>query len=208
MQIAIVGSGNMARGIGSRVVATKHELTIYDRELDKAKKLASELGANVKAEVLGEQVGGDILILATPYMASQEIVAKYKKAWQSKVVVDISNPVDFQTFKLLPPPGSSGAEEIAKQGEGLKIVKAFNTVFAGVLQVGNVDGKRLDVMIAGDDAEAKKQVTQLVVDMGMRALDVGPLANARHLEGFQLLHMGMQAQLGNNWMSAIKILPE
>lgn len=208
MKVAIVGAGNMARGIGTRVVAGKHELTIYDRQMEKAQKLANELGEEVKGEELGATVEGEIIILALPYSASLEVLTKYHLDWKGKVVVDISNPVDFQTFHLIPPPGTSGAEELAKLAPEVKIVKAFNTTFSGVLSAGMVEGKKLDVLIAGDDAEAEKQVAQLVTDGGMRALDVGGLTNARHLEGFQLLHMGLQQQLGSNWMSTIKILPD
>jgi predicted dinucleotide-binding enzyme len=64
----------------------------------------------------------------------------------------------------------------------------------------------LDVFIAGDDADAKASIAQLVRDGGLRPIDVGALANARHLEGFQLLHMAAQEQLGTGWMSAITIV--
>lgn len=198
----------MARGIGTRIVAGKHELTIYDRMVEKAQKLAGELGAGVRGVALGEIVEGEVVILALPYNAILEVVAKYRESWQGRIVVDISNPVDFQTFQLIPVPGISGAEEIAKLALGVRIVKAFNTTFAGVLGLGAVEGKKLDVLIAGDDVEAKQKVSQLVRDGGMRSLDVGGLINARHLEGFQLLHMGLQQQLGSNWMSTIKFLPE
>jgi hypothetical protein len=69
-----------------------------------------------------------------------------------------------------------------------------------------VDGKPLDVFIAGDDAVAKAKVAQIVTDGGMRPVDTGPLSRARQIEGMQFLHIVTQETLGTNWGSTIKIL--
>lgn len=208
MKISIVGSGNMAHGIGTRLVAGKHPFTIYDRDESKAKNVAQQLGKEVKGELLSEAISGDIIFFTLPFAAIPEVINTYKDQLAGKILVDISNPVDFKTFQLIPPPGTSGAEEIAKHlPPGAKLIKAFNTTFAGTLVAGTVDGKKLDVFIAGDDTESKKIVAQIVEDGGMRAIDVGSLSNARHLEGFQLIHMTLQSKLGNTWMTGIKILP-
>jgi predicted dinucleotide-binding enzyme len=104
-------------------------------------------------------------------------------------------------------PNSSSAEEVAKVVvPGANVVKAFNTTYAGTLLAGEVDDQPLDVFIAGDDADAKNKVAQLVKDGGMRPVDTGPLNRARQIEGMQLLHIVTQGTLGTNWASAIKIL--
>jgi predicted dinucleotide-binding enzyme len=89
---------------------------------------------------------------------------------------------------------------------GAKVVKAFNTTYAGTLLAGEVAGQPLDVFIAGDDGEAKSKVAELVKDGGMRPVDVGPLNRARQIEGMQFLHIVAQGGLGTNWRSTIKIL--
>jgi len=71
---------------------------------------------------------------------------------------------------------------------------------------GEGGGAPLDVFIAGDDAEAKQTVADLVSSGGLRPIDAGPLRRARELEGFQFLHMTLQQTLGTGWSSAIKIL--
>ncbi|HNE06126.1 MAG TPA: hypothetical protein PLT08_16485, partial [Anaerolineales bacterium] len=86
------------------------------------------------------------------------------------------------------------------------VVKAFNTTYAGTLVAGEVAGQKLDVFIAGDDADAKAKVAQIVTDGGMRAVDAGPLSRARQIEGMQLLHIVLQGTLGTNWGSALKII--
>jgi predicted dinucleotide-binding enzyme len=115
--------------------------------------------------------------------------------------------VDFTTFEIIPARTTSGAEEIAKHlPEGAKLVKAFNTNFAGTLTKGEVDGNKLDVFIASDDKDAANTVATLVNESGMRGLYVGALSKAQTLEGIALINMTLQEKLGSNWMSAIKIV--
>ncbi|WP_228313097.1 NADPH-dependent F420 reductase [Streptomyces fungicidicus] len=134
--------------------------------------------------------------------------AAWAGALAGKVVVDISNPVDFSTFdSLVVEPGTSAAEQIAAAAPGARVVKAFKTTFAGPLVAGEVAGRPLDVFVAGDDDDAKRSVSELVSSAGLRPLDVGPLRRARELEGFQFLHMASQERLGLNWSSALAILP-
>ena len=122
-------------------------------------------------------------------------------------MVDIANPLNSTCDGLATAPDSSSAEDLAKTvASGVKVVKAFNTTFAGALLSGQVAGQPLDVFIAGDDTDAKSKVAQLVKDGGMRAIDAGPLHRARQIEGMQLLHIVLQGTPGTNWGSAIKFI--
>jgi predicted dinucleotide-binding enzyme len=85
-------------------------------------------------------------------------------------------------------------------------VKAFNTTFAPTLEAGEVAGQSLDVFIAGDDAEAKAQVSELIESAGLRPIDVGPLRRARQLEALGYLHMALQEGLGTGYSSTVKVL--
>lgn len=209
MNISIIGTGNMAKGIGTRLVSCGHKVSIHARDEAKGAELVEQLKkVSPTADVTSVPVGSDvdeIVVLATPYTETETIGEQYG-SFAGKVVIDITNPVDFNTFQLIPEPGVSGAQEIAKLLPEAAIVKAFNTTLAGPLEAGEVDGKVLDVFIAGDDEAAKAKVSELVKTSGMRPIDVGPLANARHLEGFGLIQMAAQEQLGSNWMSSLKFL--
>jgi predicted dinucleotide-binding enzyme len=158
----------------------------------------------LSVDAIGSETA-DLVFLAVPYDQIADVATTYK-GFEGKTVVDITNPVDFNTFQLIPSAGTAGAEEVAKLLPKAIVVKAFNTTFAGTLLTGEVAGKPLDVFIAGDEQAAKDAVAELVKAGGMRPIDVGPLSNARHLEGFQLLHMAAQQQLDTNWMSALTIL--
>lgn len=209
MNISIIGNGKMAKGIGTRLVSGGHKVTIHSESVGQGKVLAEQLmKINVSADVTVMPIGSDtdeIVIVATPYTEIGNISKQYN-GFKGKIVVDITNPVDFDTFQLIPEAGQSGAQEVAKIFSGATVVKAFNTTLAGTLEAGKVEGKELDVFIAGDNEEAKAKVAELVKTSGMRPVDVGPLANARHLEGFGLIQMAVQDQLGTNWMSALKFL--
>jgi predicted dinucleotide-binding enzyme len=146
-------------------------------------------------------------VLAVPYRAAAAVLDAHRDDLAGAVIVDITNPVDFSTFEPLSLDAGSAAQEIAGAApEGAKVVKAFNTTFAGTLAEGAVAGQPLDVFIAGDDDGAKATVKQLVEDGGMRAVDAGPLARARELEALGYLHMALQDPLGTGFSSTVKVL--
>jgi len=213
MNVTIIGSGNMGRGIGTRAAAGGHSVTFVDANPEVAKKAAADVkasakkGAKVSAASLGDAVLGDVVVLAVWYGTNIEIAKQLGTKLAGKVVVDIANPLNSTYDGLATAPDSSSAEDLAKAiASGAKVVKAFNTTFAGTLVTGESGGQKLDVFIAGDDADAKSKVSQLVTDGGMRAIDAGPLHRARQIEGMQLLHIVTQGALGTNWGSTIKIL--
>jgi 8-hydroxy-5-deazaflavin:NADPH oxidoreductase len=164
MDVTIIGTGNMARGIGTRVVAGGHPLTVLGVDRPKAEALAGELGGETRAGVVGDPISGDVVVLAVWYPVSREVVERYGSQLDGKVVVDISNPLDVETFEPVLPDAGSGAQEVAAAAPGAKVVKAFNTTFAGTLVPGEVAGHPLDVLLASDDDEAKRTVAQLVED--------------------------------------------
>ena len=153
-------------------------------------------------------MSGDVVVLAVPYAAAADILAAHGDDLAGKVIVDITNPVDFSTFEPLTLDAGSAAQEIAAAApEGANVVKAFNTTFASTLAEGTVAGQPLDVFLAGDDDGAKATVRQIVEDGGLRAVDVGPLVRARELEALGYLHMAVQPALGTAFGSAVAIVP-
>jgi 8-hydroxy-5-deazaflavin:NADPH oxidoreductase len=208
MRVTIIGAGNMGRGIGTRAVAGGHEVEVIDNDPAEASALADELGGSATAADMGS-VAGEIVVFAMYYPATLAAAAEYGDQLAGKVVVDVSNPVDFETMDALAVPAdTSGAEELAKAlPSGTPVVKAFNTTFAKTLVAGEVAGQKLDVFIAGDDDSARQKVASLVESGGLRPLDVGPLRRARQLEHLMFLNITIQEPLGLGYQSAIKILP-
>lgn len=213
MNVTIIGAGNMGRAIGTRLVAGGHSVTFVDASPETAEKTAADVKAaaqntvKVSTASLGDATLGDVVVLAVWYGTNIEIAKQLGAKLAGKIVVDIANPLNSTYDGLATAADSSSAEDVAKAiASGAKVVKAFNTTYAGTLLAGEVAGQPLDVFIAGDDAEAKGKVAELVKDGGMRPVDVGPLSRARQIEGMQFLHIVAQGGLGTNWASAIKIL--
>jgi predicted dinucleotide-binding enzyme len=212
MQISIIGAGKMGQGIAARALAGQHAVRIIDK--DKVR------GANTAAEIRDRQPGADvqpggdealaaagIVVLALKYPITMEVATQYASVLDGKVVIDIANPANWDTYDPATSTGTSAAEELANKIPGARVVKAFNTTFSTSLMDGRADGQSLDVFIASDDAQAKKTVAEFAVSGGLNPIDVGPLRHARALEAFQILHMSLQSNMPSPWHSAIKILP-
>ena len=207
MDITIVGTGNMARGIATRALAGGHGVTLHGTELAKAEALADELGGSISAGTVGDPIAGEVVVLAVWYPISREVVERYGDQLDGKIVVDITNPLDTEAFEPILPDAGSGAQEVAAAAPTARVVKAFNTTFAGTLAGGGkVAGQPLDVFIASDDEDAKRTVAKLAEDGGLRPVDAGPLRRARELEALGYLHMGVQEPLGTGFASAVKVV--
>jgi NADPH-dependent F420 reductase len=206
MDITIIGTGNMARGIASRLLAGGHSVTLLGTETQKAEALAGELSGDVRAGQVGDPLSGDVVVLAVWYAVVQDVLSRYGDQLTGKVVVDITNPLDVEAFEPLSLDAGSAAQEIAATVPGARVVKAFNTTFAGTLAEGTVAGQPLDVFLASDDEDAKAIVGQLVSDGGLRPVDAGPLRRAHELEALGYLHMALQQPLGTSFASAVKVV--
>jgi 8-hydroxy-5-deazaflavin:NADPH oxidoreductase len=153
MHVTLIGTGNMARGIGSRVLAGGHELTIVGKDAQRAEAVAADIGGEgtVRTAVIGDPIEGEVAVLAVYYPDARGAVEQYADQLAGKVVVDITNPVNETFDGLVVPPDGSATNELASLAPGARFVKAFNTTFAGPLSSGEVAGHKLDVLIAGDD---------------------------------------------------------
>jgi 8-hydroxy-5-deazaflavin:NADPH oxidoreductase len=186
--ISFIGLGSMASAIAARAVAGGNAVELIGRDAAKAKALAARLGGGVTVGTFGTVPVGDIVVLAVPYASAASVVTRYGEALAGKVVVDISNTFNADATGLVLPDGTSGAQEIAKAlPGGAHVVKAFNAVFGHVL----AQGHPLDVLFAGDDAQAKASVSAFIESLGLRPLDVGGLEMARWLEGLGPVLMGL-----------------
>jgi hypothetical protein len=212
VKVNIVGPGKMGRAIASRALAGGHGVCVVHPDADPARVLAEELKQRFPDGESGwaaSAATADVTVLAVPYDAALRVARSVGAGLAGQVLVDICNPVDFSTMDArVTPPDSSAAEEIQQiAGTDVRVVKAFNTTFAGLLTTGKGHGFPLDVLIAGDDSAAKDKIAELVRGGAMRPWDVGPLRRARELEAMGFLHIAVQQPLRLNWQSSIKILP-
>jgi predicted dinucleotide-binding enzyme len=200
--ISIIGTGNMARTLGTLALAGGNTVEVLGRSRSKAADLAEALGDGATAGEWGAVPAGDIVIVALLAGDVAPVVAQYADALAGKIIVDISNPFNAGADGLSYAGNASIAREAAKVAPaGASVVKAFNTVFGHVLEKGN----RPDVFLAGDDAPAKAAVAAFVESTGLRPLDVGGLDMAHWLEGAGLLTMGLARNGVGHWEFALGV---
>jgi len=145
-------------------------------------------------------VSGDIVILAVYYPALKDILGKYADELAGKIVVDITNPLNLETFdSLVVPPDSSSAAELAAALPSSQVLKAFNTTLAGTLSARKVGPNTTTVLVAGDDDEAKAALISTVEAGGIDAIDVGGLSRARELEAIGFLQIKLAASEKIGW---------
>jgi len=196
--ITVIGTGNVAGAVASLAARGGTSVQVLGRNKEKAKSLAASISATPGR--IGDEITGDIVVLAVPYAAVAEIVAAYGTAFDGKILVDVTNPVDFQTFDgLTVPADSSAAAELQASVPGAKVLKAFNTNFAGTIASGRIGDVPPTVLVAGDDDEAKQALVEVVTAGGASAAAVGSLKRARELEAFGFLQITLAAQEIIGW---------
>jgi predicted dinucleotide-binding enzyme len=187
--VTILGNGSMGQAIAA--IAAKSATTV-------------QVLGSADADVA---VTGDIVVLAVPHPAVAGILAARGAQLEGKVVVDITNPVNFETFdSLVVAADSSKAAEIAAALPGASVVKAFNTNFAATLATGVVGSNPTTVLVAGDDAAAKSAVIDLVTGAGLAAIDAGALSRARELEAIGFLQITLAAAEKIGWTSGFAVV--
>jgi predicted dinucleotide-binding enzyme len=174
--VSIIGTGNMGSAISALVTKGGHTVEAFNSaDVDKP-------------------VTGDIVVLAVPYPAVADVIAKRGGQLDGKVVVDITNPLNFETFdSLTVAADGSAAAEIAAAVPNARVLKAFNTNFAATLATGQAGGQPTTVLVAGDDADAKALLSDIVTAGGLRAIDAGSLKRARELEALGFLQVTLAA---------------
>jgi 8-hydroxy-5-deazaflavin:NADPH oxidoreductase len=188
--VSIIGTGNMGQAIAGVVSRGGNTVELFN-ESDAAKPLT-----------------GEVVVLAVPYGAVADIVAKRGAELAGKIVVDITNPVNFETFdSLVVPADGSAAAEIAAALPQSRVVKAFNTTFAATLASATVGGQQpTTVLIAGDDADAKSLLAGIVTAAGLRAVDAGSLRRAGELEALGFLQITLAAGEKIAWTAGFAVV--
>ena len=186
--ISIIGSGTMATAIGTRAAKHGHTVEIMSRDIAKAQALAGQIGNGAIVGPFGARPAGDIVIVAVLHTGAVDVVAHYGDALAGKILVDITNPFNADGSGLVTTAGNSVSQQIAATApEGTHVVKAFNSIFGGVL----AEEKPLDAFFAGDSGEAKARVGAFLESLDMRARDAGGLEMAYALEWAGILLVGL-----------------
>jgi 8-hydroxy-5-deazaflavin:NADPH oxidoreductase len=188
--IGIVGgTGKEGSGLAARWARSGYRVLIGSRDAAKATAKAAEMNAELGTDIL---VGmdnlsavqhADIVVLTVPYDAHAATLDGLRDALQGKVLVDVTVPLKPPAIRTvnLPQGYSACMEAQALLGAGVRVVAAFQNVSNTHLQDDD-EHVDCDVLVCGDDAQAKADVIQLAAAAGMRGIDAGPLQNAIAVE--------------------------
>jgi predicted dinucleotide-binding enzyme len=208
MRIGIIGSGNVGSALGKIWGKNGHEIRFSSRNPEKLRALAESIGKNASYSLPVEAAKfGEVIALAVPWEQAENAI-KSAGSLEGKILIDCTNPLKADYSGLAVGGTTSAAEEVARLAPGAKVIKAFHTTFAALMQSESrmFGGINPTGFYCGDDAAAKAVVANLIQETGLEPLDVGPLANARYLEPLAMLmiNLGFAQKMGTN--IAIKLL--
>jgi 8-hydroxy-5-deazaflavin:NADPH oxidoreductase len=200
MNIAVIGTGNVGSRLAKLFVLANHPVILGSRDPHRAKEIAATIGENAAGMTYAEAASAaDVLVIATPWANNATLEAIQKLGDLSgKIVIDCTNPLAPDYVSNLLGHTTSSAEEIAKLIPRAHVVKAFNTIFADIMEPGKqtFEGHRGTGFYCGDDLGAKEVVAKLIQDAGFEPIDIGILKNARYLEPMAQLNIQIAYVLG------------
>lgn len=173
MKIGIIGTGNIGSNLARLFVKAGYEVILsYSRSPEKLKTLAKELGPKAKVGTVAEAVKvSNITVLSIRFAVLDE-VKEQMNSFSDKIIIDTNNPYDIKLEK-----GISAASEVERRLPGIRLVKAFNTLYFEHLLAKSFSNPLIVMPISSDDEEAKGIVKMLIKDVGFVPFDLGRLDN-------------------------------
>ena len=198
--IAVVGAGDFGLAMGHAVGRTGQQFCFAVRDpatvaasVDTMKKLDALKTCTGVSDIQTALHSAELVILAVPYKAAAPLVASVPD-WNQRIVVDCTNPLMAGLKGLEVGHNTSAAEEIALSAHNARVVKAFSTLSAYVLEHPTFGTGRAFLPVCGDDPDARARIIDLGRLMGFDVVDIGPLAHARYIESYAMLGIQLAVQ--------------
>jgi predicted dinucleotide-binding enzyme len=184
MRVAVIGKGNVGSAIGPKIAAAGHQAVYGVRDPSDPKYSDSQAAS--LTSVADAAASAEIVILAVHWGSVDDVLAECGDL-AGKILVDCTNPYDFQnSLKPLVASDESAGQIIASKTRA-KVVKAFNQVGADAMAHAGDNGVRPLQFVASDDEASRTEIIRLAHDIGFDARDAGGLEYARELEGMARL---------------------
>jgi 8-hydroxy-5-deazaflavin:NADPH oxidoreductase len=211
MKIGILGSGDVAKALGSGFLKHGHEVTLGTRD---AAKLADWAKQNPKARVGGFSDAakfGEVAVLAVKGSVAADVVRQAGPAnLAGKVLIDATNPISDAppvngVLKFSTNLDESMMEKLQREFAAIRFVKAFNSVGSARMVDPKFAGGKPTMFICGNDDAARKTVTAILDQFGWETADMGKIEAARAIEPLCILWC-IPGFLRNEWAHAFKLL--
>lgn len=191
MKVGIIGSGDVGKKLGDSFVDLGHSVKIGTRDATKLAEWASKHGNRASAGSFADAAAfGDIIVVATSWAGTASALDMANpKNMAGKIVIDVTNPLDFSTMppKLAVGNTDSAGETVQRLLSEARVVKAFNIVGNPHMYKPNFSEGRPTMFICGNDDSAKKMVTDLLTSFGWESIDIGGIEGSRLLEPLAML---------------------
>lgn len=192
------GTGNQGPGLALFWAKAGYPVIIGSRQAEKAQQVANQLNARLGAELITGMANhdaaraGDVAVLTVPYDAQNPMLEDLKDVLEGKVLINVGVAVKPPKVArvFIPAEGSACEQAQAILGPSTRVVAAFQNVSAHALE----DPDRpvdCDVLVCGDDRQAKAIAIRLAEDLGTRGIDAGPLVNAKAIEAMTSVLIGI-----------------
>ncbi len=209
MKIGILGSGDVAKTLGSGFISRGHDVMLGTRDLSKLSPWLTQAGPRAHAGSFAEASAfGELLVLATRGVGTVETIASAGPVhFSGKVVLDATNPLEFSDRgpRLAVGFSDSLGEQIQRAIPDARVVKGFNTVGAPLMIDPDLPGGPPDMFIAGNDGGAKTTISEIAANFGWNVVDLGGIEEARLLEPLCMVWVLYGARTGA-WTHAFKLL--
>jgi predicted dinucleotide-binding enzyme len=210
MNVGVLGSGDVGKVLAGGFIGLGHEVKIGSRDPEKLSEWAAKAGDRASAGTFEETARfGDLIVLATLGAAAGSAIELAKPVnFRGKVVIDATNPLKMEPGK--PPALSVGGndsmgEQVQRWLPEARVVKAFNTVGNPHMIKPDFPGGPPDMFICGNDADAKKLVSQICDHFGWGVIDIGGIEGSRYLEAMCIVWV-LHGIVSGQWAHAFKML--
>ena len=210
-KIGILGSGAVGQALGLGFLQASYEVKLGTRKTSKLLDWQKKAGKKATLGSFEDAAKfGDIVVIATKWIGTENTLTLAGKSnFDNKIVIDVTNPLTFEkegeTPKLALAYPNSGGLTIQHLLPKAKVVKAFNIVTAAYMTKAKLQEGIPDLFIAGNDAEAKKMVSQIASQWGWTVNDLGNIEQSYLLEALAMIWI-MYGFRNNHWTHAFKLL--
>lgn len=182
--VGIIGAGAIGQAFARRLVnAGVNVILSNSRGPESLAGVVEELGSRARAGTVQQAAHADIVFVSTNWQTTEAALSGVK--WDGRILIDATNPVLLPGYRLAELGGKNSSQLVTQWAPGARIVKAFNTLLAGVLaqDPAQAGGRRV-VFISGDHPDAKDEVKELAGRMGFASIDLGSLEIGGALQQF------------------------
>jgi predicted dinucleotide-binding enzyme len=210
MKVGILGSGDVGKSFARAFSALGHKVKIGSRSPEKLQDFVTQTKRNITGSTFEETARfGDVIVVATLGTGTEEALRLADpKNFAGKVVIDATNPLDFSPGgppTLFVGYDDSLGERVQRWLPSARVVKAFNTVGNPLFYKPELPGGPPDMFLCGNDADAKKQVSQICQEFGWGVVDIGGITGSRYLEPMCMTWV-LYGILAGSWNHAFKML--